>query len=88
MGSGLSHDGRPMVLHRALADAKIRGDVLAGMPREHEIQDLPLTHRQTSEPLGGPGALRGRWAVLPALRQRMCDAGDEFLIAKRLLEKV
>ena len=36
-----------MVVDRALADAEIGGDVLAGMAGEDEVQDLPLTRRQT-----------------------------------------
>jgi hypothetical protein len=35
-----------MIIHRALADAEISGDVLAGMPGEHEVQDLALTRSQ------------------------------------------
>ena len=42
-----------MVLHRSLADAQIRGDVLAGMAGKHEAQNLPLTGRQAIEMGGG-----------------------------------
>ena len=42
-----------MVLNRSLADAQMRGDVLAGMAGKHEAQNLPLTRRQTIEMGGG-----------------------------------
>src|SRR6185312_2746284 len=40
--AGLVHDGRAMVLNRALADAEIDGDVLAGLTGKHKVQDLAL----------------------------------------------
>ena len=43
LGSGLLHDGGAVDLDGALADAEIRGDVLAGMAGEHQIHDLALT---------------------------------------------
>jgi hypothetical protein len=36
-----------MVLHGPLADAEVGGDVLAGLPREHQIQDLALARGET-----------------------------------------
>jgi hypothetical protein len=35
-----------MILHRALTDAKVGGDIFAGVSGEHEIQYLPLTRRE------------------------------------------
>src|SRR2546421_11427629 len=42
VGPGLLHDGRAMVLDRALADAEIGGNVLARMTGEHQLHDLAL----------------------------------------------
>jgi hypothetical protein len=50
--AGFPHDCGAMVLHRSLADAQIRGDVLAGMAGKHEAKNLPLTGRQAIE-MGG-----------------------------------
>jgi len=36
-----------MVVDRALADAEIGGDVLAGVSDKHQVQDLALTTGQT-----------------------------------------
>src|SRR5437762_11885948 len=46
---GLLHDGRAMVLDRALADAEIGGNVLARMTGEHQLHDLALAPGQTGE---------------------------------------
>ena len=62
--AGLPHDGRAMVVDRALADAEIGGDVLAGMAGEDEVQDLPLTRRQTGNAASQPSpAMRTALAV-------------------------
>jgi hypothetical protein len=45
--AGLLHDGGTMVLDRALADAEIGGNVLAGMAGEHQLHDLALARGQT-----------------------------------------
>ena len=47
--AGSCHDRGAMVLDRALADAEIRGDVLAGMPGEHHVHDLALPRRQAGD---------------------------------------
>jgi hypothetical protein len=39
-----------MIVDRALADAQVCGDVFAGMTGKDEVQDLPLTRRQTAYP--------------------------------------
>jgi hypothetical protein len=38
-----------MVLHRPSANAKINGDILAGVARQHQIHDLPLAASETGE---------------------------------------
>jgi hypothetical protein len=72
-----------MILHCPLAYAKICGDVLAGMPREHEIQDLPLTRRQAIEMRGGGHASFWRRPGLRVLLKRMRDAGDQVFMTER-----
>jgi hypothetical protein len=42
-----------MVLDRALAEAEVGGNIFAGMPCEHESQDLVLTGCEASEAHGG-----------------------------------
>ena len=49
MRAGLVHDGGAMVLDRALADAEVGGNVLAGMAGEHQLHDLALACGQTGE---------------------------------------
>jgi hypothetical protein len=46
--ASLPHDGRSMIVDRALADAEIGGDVLARVTGEHELQDLALTRGETA----------------------------------------
>ena len=38
-----------MVLHRALAYAKIHGDILTGVAGEYQLHDLVLTWREPRE---------------------------------------
>ena len=47
--AGLLHDGGAMIFDRALADAEVGGDVLAGMAGEHQLHDLALARGQTGE---------------------------------------
>ena len=62
--SGFPHDGGAMVLHRSLTDPQMRSDVLAGMPGEHESENLSLTRGQTLEMRGGSHAPRLLWRRL------------------------
>ena len=47
------HDRRAMVFNGALTDAEIRGDILARMPRKHEVHDLMLARREAGNMLRG-----------------------------------
>ena len=38
-----------MVLDRALADAKVRGDILAGVAGEDQVHDLALSRREARD---------------------------------------
>src|SRR5665213_2628632 len=49
LGAGLLHDRGTMVLDGTLADAKIRGDVLAGVPGQDPLHDLALPPREASD---------------------------------------
>ncbi|HLY91433.1 MAG TPA: hypothetical protein VKQ27_20795, partial [Acetobacteraceae bacterium] len=44
--TGFLHDRGAMILDGALADAKVRGDILAGVSRKDERHDLMLTWRE------------------------------------------
>ena len=47
------HDLGAMTFDGALADAEIRGDILAGMAREHPVHDVMLPSGKASEALVG-----------------------------------
>jgi hypothetical protein len=49
MRAGLLHDGGAIVLDRALANAEVGRNVLAGVAGEHQLHDLALTRGQTRE---------------------------------------
>jgi hypothetical protein len=56
VATALPHEGGKLVIDRALADAEISGDALAGAGRS--VQDLALTRRQAVtafNPRGGVG---------------------------------
>ena len=86
--SGFPHDDAAMVLHHMLADAQIRGDVLAGMAGEHELQNLPLTRRQTNKMRGGGHAPLLLWRGLRGMLERTLDTRDKALVAERLFDEV
>ena len=67
-----------MVLDRALADAKIRGDVLAGVAGEDQFHDLALSRSQARDVIRRslpPGGQLGR---IPRLFESALDAGEQF----------
>ena len=67
-----------MVFHRTLADAKIRGDVLAGMAGQNHVHDLTLPRRQPGD-VGRRILPPGRQlAGIPRLFQGAIDAGKQF----------
>ena len=77
-----------MVLDRALADAEVGGDVLAGLAREHPIHHVALSRRETRE------VSRRRFSQLQQLARILrqfespLDARDEFLAADRLFDEI
>ena len=58
-----------MIFNGALADAQIRGDVLAGMPGENEIENLPPTRRQAIKMRGGDHSPFRRWTGTRSIAQ-------------------
>ena len=77
-----------MVLHGPLADAEIGGNVLAGVPREHEIEYLALARGETGETRRCRVAPRGQLGRIAHLLQRVIDTGEQLLVADRLLEEI
>jgi hypothetical protein len=82
------HDGGAVIFDRALADAKIRGDVLARLAGEHPFHHVALSRRETSE------VSRRRFSYLQQLVRILrqfesaLDACDEFLAADRLFDEI
>ena len=71
----LLHDAGAMVFDGPAADAKIGGDVLAGMTREDEIENLPLPGRETQK-IAGRVRVPGRRRLAVSLERFMeQDAG-------------
>jgi hypothetical protein len=77
-----------VVLDRALADAEVGGNVLAGLAGEHPVHHLALSRRQTREV--GRRRLPPFLQLVRVLRQfeRPLDAGDQFVAADRLLDEI
>src|SRR5688500_17681964 len=84
--AGLPHDCRAVVVDRALADAQVCGDVLAGMAGEDKIQDLTLTRRQAGDLLRSRLPPRGDLGGVAAMIEGVLDAGEQILVADRLLD--
>jgi hypothetical protein len=43
--TSFAHDGGPVILDGALADAKVGGDVLTGVSRQHHCHNVKLAGR-------------------------------------------
>src|ERR1019366_10225736 len=86
--SGPFHDRRPVILDSTLTDAKIGGDVLAGMPGEDQIHDLMLPCREAGDVARRILTPRGSLAGIPPLVKRASDTGGQFLAAPRLFAEV
>jgi hypothetical protein len=50
--SRLSRDVSAVIFDRALCDAEVRGDALAGVARENELENLVLSRTETGDPIG------------------------------------
>ena len=50
--SRLSRDVSAVIFDRALSDAETRGDGLAGVARENQLEDFMLSRTETSNPIG------------------------------------
>ena len=77
-----------MVLDSALADAKIGGDVLAGVASEDQFHDLALSRREIRDVARRSLPPGGQLARIPRLFKSALDAGEQFAAADRLLDEV
>ena len=77
-----------MILHGALAYAEVRRNILAGMPSQNQIENLPLAHRQILQMSGCSRAPILRSCGFGSLFKRILDAGDKLFMAERLLDKI
>ena len=65
-----------MILDGALADAEIRGDILAGVAGENQFHDLALSRRQAGDSVGRGLPPGEQLARIPRLRQSALDAAS------------
>jgi len=86
--AGLLHDGGPMVVDRALADAEISGDILARMAGEHEVQDLAAVARSDWQRMSRLFPAIETASRCPRLIERPFDAGEQIVVADRLLYEI
>src|SRR5581483_5552744 len=86
--ASLSHDGRTMIVDRALADTEISGDVLAWKAGQDEVEDLPLTYRQT----GDACRIRLAWCRQPSVVMRLItlvlDGGKKLFASERHFDEI
>ena len=87
-GAGSLHDRSAMIFDRALADAEIGGDVLAGMAGQHPLHDVALPRREPGQMVDrGVPPLR-RLARIRRQFQGAIDAVDQLVAADGLLDEV
>src|ERR1700737_2257435 len=77
-----------MVLDRALADAEVGGNVLAGMAGEHQFHDLALAWGQTVEARRRHFLPNRQFGRIPGVFQGTLDAGEQFVATDRLLDEI
>ena len=77
-----------MVLDRALTDAEIGGDVLAGMARKHQIHDHMFPRRQVRDAFRGGLMPGGTLDGILGSVEGALDAGDQFVGVDRLLDEI
>ena len=67
-----------MVLDRALTDAEIRRDILAGLAGEDPFHDLALSRSETRHPVRSSLPPRQQLARVPRPFESSLDAGDKL----------
>ena len=86
--SGLFHDRCPMVFDSSLTDAKIGGDILAGMSSENQVHDLMLPYGKTRDVPCGVCLPGGSSAGVTPLFQGTRDTLGQFLGSNRFLDEI
>jgi hypothetical protein len=77
-----------MVLDSTLADAKIGGDILAGVAGEDQFHDLALSPSQARDVVSRGLPPGEQLARIPRLFESALDAGEQIAAADRLLDEV
>ena len=77
-----------MVLDRALADAEVCGDILAGVTGEDQFHDLPLPGSEPRDVASRFLPPRDQLARISRLFERARDAGQQFITADGLLDEI
>lgn len=81
------HDARPVDLHGALTDTEFVGNDLVRLARDDEFQHFFFAFRQFVDALANATLLLPLGRLFLRCAQRVVDAVQQLLIAKRLLDR-
>src|SRR5882672_5123931 len=84
----LPHDLATVNLHRHLAQAQFRCDLLVGSPDDNKRHDLPLALGKSSEAFAQLGKAHRLAAPFPVTLDRRVNCIEQILIMKRLAEEL